>query len=78
VLQASRDTRPVVARIPRITAPTLVVWGRSDRMFPASFGQRLAREIQGARFDMLDAGHSPNEECPDAFVHAVSRFLPKK
>ena len=58
-------------------APTLVVWGRSDRMFPASFGQRLAREIAGARFDVLDAGHSPNEECPDAFVHAVSRFLPR-
>jgi pimeloyl-ACP methyl ester carboxylesterase len=77
VLQASRDTRPIVARIPRITAPTLVVWGRSDRMFPASFGQRLAREIAGARFDVLDAGHSPNEECPDAFVHAVSRFLPR-
>jgi pimeloyl-ACP methyl ester carboxylesterase len=77
VLQSSRDTRPIVARIPRITAPTLVVWGRSDRMFPASFGQRLAREIAGARFDVLDAGHSPNEECPDAFVHAVSRFLPR-
>jgi pimeloyl-ACP methyl ester carboxylesterase len=77
VLQASRDTRSIVARIPRITAPTLVVWGRSDRMFPASFGQRLAREIAGARFDVLDAGHSPNEECPDAFVHSVSRFLPR-
>jgi pimeloyl-ACP methyl ester carboxylesterase len=77
VLLSSRDTRPIVARIPRITAPTLVVWGRSDRMFPASFGQRLAREIAGARFDVLDAGHSPNEECPDAFVHAVSRFLPR-
>jgi pimeloyl-ACP methyl ester carboxylesterase len=78
VLQSSRDTRPIVARIPRITAPTLVVWGRSDRMFPASFGQRLAREIAGARFDVLDAGHSPNEECPDAFVHALSRFLPTR
>lgn len=77
VLQSIRDTRPIVARITRITAPTLVVWGRSDRMFPASFGQRLAREIAGARFDVLEAGHSPNEERPDEFVRSISRFLPK-
>jgi pimeloyl-ACP methyl ester carboxylesterase len=77
VLQSIRDTRPIVARITRITAPTLVVWGRSDRMFPASFGQRLAREIAGARFDVLDAGHSPNEERPEEFVRSISRFLPK-
>jgi len=77
VMQSIRDTRPIVARITRITAPTLVVWGRSDRIFPASFGQRLAREIAGARFDVLDAGHSPNEERPEDFVRSVSRFLPK-
>jgi len=77
VLQSIRDTRPIVARITRITAPTLVMWGRSDRIFPASFGQRLAREIAGARFDVLDAGHSPNEERPDDFVRSISRFVPR-
>jgi pimeloyl-ACP methyl ester carboxylesterase len=77
VLQSIRDTRPIVARITRVTAPTLVMWGRRDRMFPASFGQRLAREIAGARLDVLDAGHSPNEERPQEFVHSVSRFLRK-
>jgi pimeloyl-ACP methyl ester carboxylesterase len=76
VLLAVRDTRPVVARITRVTAPTLVIWGRHDRMFPPSFGQRLAREIPGARLDVLDCGHSPNEERPDDFVRCVSRFLP--
>ena len=78
VLHSTRDTRPTVARITRITAPTLVVWGRRDRMFPASFGQRLAREIPGARLDVLDAGHSPNEERPQEFVHSIGRFLPKR
>jgi pimeloyl-ACP methyl ester carboxylesterase len=77
VLQSIRDTRPIVARITRITAPTLVMWGRRDRMFPPHFGQRLAREIAGARLDVLDAGHSPNEERPQEFVHSISRFLRK-
>jgi pimeloyl-ACP methyl ester carboxylesterase len=77
VLHSIRDTRPIVARITRITAPTLVVWGRRDRLFPPAFGQRLAREIVGARLDVLDSGHSPNEERPEEFVHSISRFLRK-
>jgi pimeloyl-ACP methyl ester carboxylesterase len=75
VLHATRDTRPIVARLTRITAPTLVVWGRADRLSPPAFGQRLAREIAGARLDVLDTGHAPHEERPDEFVRSVTRFL---
>jgi pimeloyl-ACP methyl ester carboxylesterase len=75
VLQSIRDTRSVVARITRITAPTLVVWGRRDRLNPPIFGQRLAREIPGASFDVLDTGHSPNEERPEEFVNSLLRFF---
>jgi len=76
VLHSIRDTRPVVARITRITAPTLVVWGRLDRLFPPTFGQKLAREIPGSRLEVLDAGHSPHEERPEEFVRSMTRFLP--
>jgi pimeloyl-ACP methyl ester carboxylesterase len=75
VLQSIRDTRPVVARVTRITAPTLVVWGRRDRLSPPVFGQRLAREIAGARFDVLDTGHAPNEERPDQLADSMLRFF---
>jgi pimeloyl-ACP methyl ester carboxylesterase len=75
VLAAMMDTRPVVARIPRVHVPTLVVWGRHDRLFPAVFGQRLAREIGGARLELLDAGHAPNEERPEELVSIVRAFL---
>jgi pimeloyl-ACP methyl ester carboxylesterase len=41
-----------------ITAPTLVIHGTADPMFPAEHGQALAQEIPGARFLPLDgAGH---------------------
>lgn len=73
--RATRDTRAVVARTTRIQAPTLVVWGRDDRIFPAGYGQRLAREIRGAGFELLDSGHSPQEECPVALALALERFL---
>lgn len=74
-LRAARDTRSVVADTSRVHAPTLVVWGRHDRLYPAGMGQRLAREIRGAGFELVDAGHAPQEERPDAFAAIVQRFL---
>lgn len=69
------DTRPLTASLSRVTAPTLIVWGRGDRVSPVDQGRRLARELRGARFDVLDCGHSPAEECPEAFADLATRFL---
>jgi pimeloyl-ACP methyl ester carboxylesterase len=73
--RATVDTRPVAALTARIGAPTLVVWGRWDRMFPAGLGQRLARQIRGAGFELMDAGHAPHEEQPEDFSRIAARFL---
>lgn len=75
VLRNMLDTRPVVARITRIRHPTLVVWGRHDRIFPAAFAMKLAREVPDARLELMDAGHSPHEERPEEFVSVVSEFF---
>jgi pimeloyl-ACP methyl ester carboxylesterase len=69
------DTRPLTASVPRVTAPTLVAWGRGNRASPVEHGRRLARELGGARFEVFDCGPSPPEECPDAFASAVTAFL---
>jgi pimeloyl-ACP methyl ester carboxylesterase len=52
-----------------------VIWGRHDRVWPASFGQRLAREIRDSGFELLDSGHSPQEEQPREIVRIARRFL---
>jgi pimeloyl-ACP methyl ester carboxylesterase len=69
------DTRPLTASVPRVTAPTLVAWGRSYRAYPVEQGRRLARELGGARFEVFDCGASPAEECPEAFAASVEAFL---
>lgn len=74
-LRATIDTRSVAALTARIAVPTLVVWGRNDRTFPAGMGQRLSRQIRGAGFELMDAGHAPHEERPDDFSAIVTRFL---
>ena len=75
VLHAIVDTRAVVARISRVRAPSLIVWGREDRALPVRDGQRLARAIAGARLELLESGHAPHEEQPEAFLATVSDFL---
>jgi pimeloyl-ACP methyl ester carboxylesterase len=41
-----------------IEAPTLVIHGTADPMFPVEHGKALAQEIRGARLLLLmDAGH---------------------
>jgi pimeloyl-ACP methyl ester carboxylesterase len=75
VLRAALDTRPIVARLSRVSAPTLVVWGRDDRLFPVANASRLAREIPRAKLEIMDAGHSPHEEKPREFIALSTEFL---
>jgi pimeloyl-ACP methyl ester carboxylesterase len=77
-LRNTVDTRPIVAQTSRIQTPSLVLWGRSDRLYPVSFGQRLSREIRGARFELIDTGHAPQEERPEELAAHISRFLEAK
>ncbi|WP_394820998.1 alpha/beta fold hydrolase [Pendulispora albinea] len=74
-LRALHDTRPLVALLPRVAAPTLLVWGRSDRTLPVAQGRRLARELRNARYEVFECGHSPPEEVPDAFAEIAASFL---
>jgi pimeloyl-ACP methyl ester carboxylesterase len=71
---AKGDTRPLVARLPRVSADTFVVWGRDDRLAPIDHGRRLARELR-ARFEVLECGRCPPDEVPQAFADAVTSFL---
>jgi pimeloyl-ACP methyl ester carboxylesterase len=71
---AKADTRPLVARLPRLNAESLVVWGRDDRMAPVEHGRRLARALKG-RFEVLECGRCPPDEEPAAFAAVVASFL---
>lgn len=75
VLRAMLDTRPIVARVSRVRQPTLVTWGRDDRIYPAAHALKLAREVPDARLELFDAGHSPQEERPAEFVNVVREFF---
>jgi pimeloyl-ACP methyl ester carboxylesterase len=65
------DERPD-ERLSSITAPTLVIHGTADPMFPISHGEALAEEIPGARLTRLDgAGHGVDRADWETIVGAI-------
>jgi pimeloyl-ACP methyl ester carboxylesterase len=55
-----------------ITAPTLVIHGGADPMFPLEHGEALAAEIHGARLLTLDdAGHGVERADWEAIADAI-------
>jgi pimeloyl-ACP methyl ester carboxylesterase len=64
------------ARIATLALPTLILWGRRDRLVPPETADRFARDIAGSQLRVFEAlGHVPHEEDPETTVAAVQGFL---
>ena len=56
--------------------PTLIVWGRDDRIVPLSAGQAYSRAIAGSELAVFDdCGHRPEIEQTEQFVSQLRGFL---
>ncbi len=80
MLAAAREIVPddldeLTPRLPLISVPTLLVWGRRDRVVPLAVGERLARELPRAELHVMDCGHIPHEEEPAASLTHLRAFL---
>lgn len=61
---------------PRISQPTLILWGGKDGLIPPEHGQRFARDIKGSELVIFpELGHVPQQENATATVAPVLRFL---
>lgn len=66
----------ITARYPRLSMPTLLLWGKHDPVVPPWVGARLARELPNARLRVLDrCGHLPQDELPEASLAMIEAFL---
>jgi pimeloyl-ACP methyl ester carboxylesterase len=63
-------------RIHRIAAPTLLVWGKQDRLVPPVYAEAFASRIANARVELVDrAGHIPQLEQFAQVSEAIQAFL---
>jgi len=77
--QKQKLVRELLGRLNTLKAPTLVVWGRQDRIIPVSHARIAAGKIPGARLELFDAcGHMPMLEYPEKFNRLVLDFLAER
>ena len=68
--------RGLKRRAYRIKAPTMIIWGESDRINPPSYAEDFSRLIAGSKITVLpNAGHLMMLERGEAFADAVTSFL---
>jgi pimeloyl-ACP methyl ester carboxylesterase len=68
--------RRVSKRLYRLTAPTLLVWGKADKLIPPAYGERWRQLVPHARLALVDGGgHMVPQEQPEAVAGEIERFL---
>ena len=78
LLRVAKATRNYNVRgvLSRLHLPTLVLWGRDDRITPPSVACEFYENLPHARLVFLErCGHSPPLERPRAFSRALRSFL---
>jgi pimeloyl-ACP methyl ester carboxylesterase len=60
----------------RVECPTLVVWGRHDKLIPLAHGEFYAEHIPGAKLEILESsGHMAPFEQPQQWADLVTAFV---
>lgn len=56
--------------------PTMIVWGRRDRLIPVTHGMEAHASIPGSRLEIFDeSGHFPHEHHAERFTEVLLDFI---
>jgi pimeloyl-ACP methyl ester carboxylesterase len=66
----------LVAKYENISVPTLILWGRHDRIIPLKVGELLNQALPNSVLEIFEeCGHVPQEEQPQQTIARISKFL---
>jgi pimeloyl-ACP methyl ester carboxylesterase len=57
--------------------PTIIVWGRNDKIFPVDGAYPYKRDLRNLGFHLIDTGHFALEDKADEMVPLIRAFLAK-
>jgi pimeloyl-ACP methyl ester carboxylesterase len=67
--------RDLSTELASVRAPSLLVWGRYDRLVPMEIAEQWQRALPGSRLVLLPCGHVPMWEAPDDLATCLLAFL---
>lgn len=63
-------------QLPKISVPTLLVWGKNDIITPPEVAETFCRKMPNAALKWIDrCGHAPMMERPEEFVLHLKEYL---
>jgi pimeloyl-ACP methyl ester carboxylesterase len=66
----------LLAKAREITVPTLILWGRQDKIIPLKVGELLRELIPNSTLEIIEeCGHVPQEEKPAETIQRILRFM---
>lgn len=69
-------SRSLDLKLAELKMPVIVIAGDDDRIIPTENSVQASKDIPGSQLVLIPAcGHVPHEECPAAFMEAVTGFL---
>jgi len=73
---ALKNSLPITDRLPNITVPTLLIWGKQDTMIPVKYANDFVSSIKNCQLEIMEnCGHTPHIEEPIKFSQIVLNFL---
>jgi pimeloyl-ACP methyl ester carboxylesterase len=66
------------ARLPEIAAPTLVLWGERDEVFPAPLAIAASAALPRGVLRIVAGGHAPHLDDPVGALAILDDFLPPR
>ena len=77
-LARSLQSETIADQLSQIDVPTLLIWGRHDRITPPDVAEVFLRRLPRAELHFIDrCGHAPMIERPEAFNRLALAFLHK-
>lgn len=58
-----------------IKVPTLLIYGKSDKVTPVGYGKIFHGLIDESRLEVIEAGHFLHQEQPDKIASLITKFL---
>ncbi|MGB6784615.1 MAG: alpha/beta hydrolase [Nitrosotalea sp.] len=75
-LLGMKNSPVITEKLKLIKVPTLLIWGKEDKMIPIEYSKEFVSSIPGCDFVVMNGcGHTPYEEKPNEFSKLVLDFL---
>jgi 2-hydroxy-6-oxonona-2,4-dienedioate hydrolase len=71
-----KNAPDIFEKLERISVPTLLIWGKEDKLIPFEYSKQFVSSINNCKFIPMDGcGHSPYVEDPEKLAELMVEFF---